>query len=124
MKRVFFLLFAFCLLVLLPQQLSGQSSHARVKATIPCGFQVGNTVLPAGTYLFSFDTVEQVAWIQGLDQQRKIAVLTTDVSGKSEPHLIFKRSGNTMVLHQVIGGDAVNGSNSHDLNHSTLLAEL
>ncbi len=124
MKRAALMLMAFCLLVLLPQQVSGQNSHARVQATIPFEFQVGSRLLPAGTYVFSFDAVHQIGWIHGVDTQEKIAVLTSDVAGEGEARLIFKRSGNTMVLHQVIGGDAVNASRSHDLNHSTLMAEL
>ncbi len=73
------------------------ASHS-VQATIPFEFRAGSSVLPAGTYLFTFDPISQSGSIQGVGRQIKVVGLAHYVPSSPESKLQFKRDGKLMVL--------------------------
>lgn len=128
MKNLHFatILFSASLMLALPAATQASSRPAlsaapaashRVEASIPFEFGAGSSVLPAGTYLFTFDPISQSGSIQGIGRPTKVVGLTNYVSN-SEPKLQFKRDGKLMVLQ---GADA---ANSRPVSRRTGVAEL
>ena len=93
------------------------SGVQRVQATIPFQFRAGKAVLPAGTYVFSFDNVHQAGWIEGVDRHLKIVSLETYIQQGAEPRLEFQREGKMMVLRGA-------GETGRQRNRATGLAEM
>ena len=79
-------------------------SPERVEAAIPFAFRAGKAVLPAGTYVFTFDAVNQVGWIESADHRAKIVSVNTYVKSGTQPRLEFRREGTMMVLQPGSGG--------------------
>ena len=84
---------------------SAAASH-RIQVTIPFEFRAEGSVLPAGTYLFTFDANSQSGSIQGIGRPIKILTFTDYVPSNSKPKLQFKRDGQLMVLQAAGAGDS------------------
>ncbi|HSU31726.1 MAG TPA: hypothetical protein VLJ11_10870 [Bryobacteraceae bacterium] len=96
-------------------------AHAQVtspiRGNIPFDFQVGDTVLPAGTYVvsrLSITNPQGVLTLRGVDQKkgRTIMFSTGVMQGNSGQNtkLVFHRYGSTYFLSQVLGGFGQNGN--------------
>ena len=94
-------------------------SPERVEAVIPFAFRAGKVILQAGTYIFTFDAVNQVGWIESADRSAKIVSLDAYVKSGVEPRLEFRRDGTMMVLQPGSGG-----GNAQSRSRRTGVAEL
>lgn len=80
------------------------SAQDKVRATIPFGFNVGATALPAGDYELQRLNRETMV-IRGLDNRQTALALTmaTDGnSGEGEASLVFNRYGQDSFLSEIL----------------------
>ncbi len=87
-----------------PTRAAAETSD-RLNVTIPFGFVVGQTLLPAGQYqVKASDTNPSVVWLISPDRQH-VANVGTQWGGSpsrgSEPKLLFKVYGDTHFLSEV-----------------------
>ena len=93
-----------CLLASLAAVGSASAQDNQTKATIPFDFYVGNTWLPAGTYVMSSDsTSTEVVKILSADKKNDIAVLTLpDEARAANGELVFHKIGDQYFLHEIL----------------------
>lgn len=78
-------------------------SGALAKADIPFAFQVGNKILPAGTYLFSRDGAN-IMILRGTEKDTQIASMVLPDTGLNAPkvgRVTFTKYGDRYFLHKV-----------------------
>lgn len=124
MRKVFlFIVAVLCLLLIVPLAQS-QVLSAPVRTTVQQDFYVGNLHMPAGEYVFSFDSSTSRMYIANLDTGERISVFTRDVDqppGENQDKLVFAKDGDKLVLHRVWSTQA---GHVHDLVHGTEVREL
>lgn len=81
---------------------------AKVTASIPFDFMVGNKKLPAGKYTVERHNINinGLLFIRSAETKSSAAFLTMDASGKNSPEarLVFRRYGNQYFLAQIHDG--------------------
>lgn len=101
MKRITTI--ALCLLASLVAAGTASAQDHAAKATIPFGFNVGNTWLPAGTYTMTSDSQSpNVISIRNADN--KISLLSVGQAADRRPDsrsLVFKKYGDQYFLHEI-----------------------
>ena len=92
-----------------------------VSAKIPFPFYVGNTLYPAGEYLFnSTDVPGSFVRISGSPTRYHMFVSVQKTDIVTESKLVFLRDGDKNVLHQVqIAGD----NHVHDISHNSKIED-
>lgn len=124
MKTVFLLLLAAVCLLLIVTPAASQLVQPTIKATVDTDFWVGNLMLPAGEYRFTFDTATSRMYITNLKTTARVSVFTRDVIDSSVPtedKLVFLQGEKGRTLHRVWSEQA---GHVHDIVHGTEVAEL
>ncbi len=102
MKRI--VAIAICLLAIFGVLGSASAQDHAARATVPFGFHVGNTWLPAGTYTMSSDSRSpNIILIRSGDS--KIAlyrIANQDGQRSTSDKLVFRKYGEQYFLHQVL----------------------
>jgi hypothetical protein len=122
-KLLLLLLTILCVLLIVPIAQS-QFLSAPVRTTIESDFMVGNIRLPAGEYLFSFDTARSRMYIRNEKTFETVSVGTMDIidtSGPTGNKLVFVQDGKNVVLHRVWSEQA---GHVHDIIHGSEVKEL
>jgi hypothetical protein len=76
--------------------------YGLAKATIPFAFQVGNDIMPAGTYAIDRES-DSVILLRGPDQKAAFVVMHTASTDKTpkQGSIVFERYGDKYFLRQV-----------------------
>jgi hypothetical protein len=114
---------AVCALLIVPLA-SSQLKTGTITTTVDTEFMVGNILLPAGDYTFSFDTATSRMYIHNKNTLETVSVFTRDITDNSTPtggKLVFRQDGRERVLHQVWSEQA---GHVHDIVHGTEVKEL
>ncbi len=122
-KLLLLLLTILCVLLIVPIAQS-QFLSAPVRTAVESDFMVGNIRLPAGEYLFSFDTAGSRMYIRNINTLETVSVGTMDISDSSRPtgnKLVFVQDGQNLVLHRVWSEQA---GHVHDIIHGSEVKEL
>lgn len=95
---------ALCLVGILGVHGSASAQDHRARATVPFGFYVANTWVPAGTYTLSSDS-HSPSVIVIRDKDNKLALLSLsrpDGERSTRDVLRFAKIGNEYFLHEVL----------------------
>ncbi len=117
-----FLLLA--LIFLVPSAQAQWAADRHVQVTVPFSFWVGSTLLPAGDYTLSHDRKTNGFNIVGKSGEGQTGIHVNHLELKTpaeKTELIFMRSGDKYVLHQVrIAGL----KEVHDIRHDPNMADV
>jgi hypothetical protein len=106
-KKVYVVLAALVLVTTVAINANAQSrSRQELRVDVPFAFNVGNTSLPAGEYRITIVNPASdcsVVQIAGVDESKKIMVLTKDITGgrPANARVAFRRYGSQYFLAQV-----------------------
>ncbi len=115
-----------CLLIALPAwgQSLPQVALTKVNVSVAFDFWVNEQHLPAGDYTLTSDPMTQLLVIENKDTGDRAMVFTDNseqLAAVAETKLVFLRSGDRNVLHQVwMTGDL----HGHDLRHGPEVPQL
>jgi len=99
---------ALCALAIVPIAFS-QTSPGTIRATVDFDFVVGGLQLPAGEYIFAFDSGTNLMHARNVNTHEGVRVFTRDVIDKSMPtenKLVFKNKKGKHVLQRVFSEHA------------------
>ena len=114
---------AACVLLIVPLA-SSQVRTGTITTTVDTDFMVGDILLPAGDYAFSFDTLNSRMYIYNRNTLETVSVFTRDIVDNSTPtgdKLVFRQDGNHRALHEVWSGQA---DHVHEVVHGTEVLEM